>query len=111
MSKIFNLTPHRINIINDDGVEIMSFESMGVARADSSETVVDNINGIDIVHMTYGAPIGLPEYADEVFYIVSMLTISAAISVGRTTDDLLTTADLVRNDKGQIVGCKKLSRV
>lgn len=111
MSKIINLTPHTINIINDDNDEIMSFESMGIARADSSETVVDNINGIDIVHMSYGEPIGLPEYTDDTFYIVSMLTISAAKSIGRTTDDLLTTADLVRNDKGQIVGCKKLSRV
>lgn len=111
MTSIINLTPHTINIYNADGNEVTKFESMGIARADSFETVVGELNGIPVVEMTYGAPVGLPDPTDDTVYIVSMLTIQAAIQVGRTTSDLYTTADLVRNDKGQIIGCRKLSRV
>lgn len=111
MTNIVNLTPHTINIYDVDGNEVSKFESMGIARADSSETVVDYINDIPVVEMTYGAPIGLPDPIEGTVYIVSMLTIQAAIQVGRTTSDMYTTADLVRNDKGQIIGCRKLSRV
>lgn len=109
--KIMNLTPHLICIMDNDGNRIAKFESMGIARADSSETVVDHLNGIPVVEMTYGAPVGLPDPTDDTMYIVSMLTIQAAISVGRSTDDLLTTADLVRDEQGRIIGCRKLSRV
>ena len=108
---IINLTPHCINIYDADGKEISKFESMGIARADSTETVVDHLNDIPVVEMTYGAPVGLPDPTDDTVYIVSMLTIQAAIQVGRTTSDLYTTADLVRNEQGQIIGCRKLSRV
>ena len=94
-----------------DGNEVSKFESMGIARADSFETVVGELNGIPVVEMSYGNPIGLPDPVDGTAYIVSMLTIQAAIQVGRTTADLYTTADLVRNEKGQIIGCRKLSRV
>lgn len=108
---IINLTPHCINVYDADGNEVTKFESMGIARADSTETVVAHLNGIPVVEMTYGNPIGLPDPSEGTAYIVSMLTIQAAIQVGRTTSDLYTTADLVRNDKGQIIGCRKLSRV
>ena len=108
---IINLTPHCINIYDVDGNEVEKFESMGIARADSFETVVGELNGIPVVEMSYGALIGLPDPSDGVAYIVSMLTIQAAIQVGRTTSDLYTTADLVRNEQGQIIGCRKLSRV
>ena len=111
MINIINLTPHTINIMDSDGNEVSKFESMGIARADSFETIVSELNGIPVVEMSYGNPIGLPDPADDTAYIVSMLTIQAAIQVGRTTSDLYTTADLVRNDKGQIIGCRKLSRV
>lgn len=111
MTNIINLTPHTINIYDADGNEVKNFESMGIARADSFETVVGELNGIPVVEMSYGSPIGLPDYMDGTAYIVSMLTIQAAIQVGRTTADLYTTADLVRNEKGQIIGCRKLSRV
>lgn len=111
MTNIINLTPHCINIYDVDGNEVMKFESMGIARADSFETIVGELNGIPVVEMSYGNPIGLPDPADDTAYIVSMLTIQAAVQVGRTTSDLYTTADLVRNDKGQIIGCRKLSRV
>lgn len=111
MTNIVNLTPHTINIYDVNGNEVTRFESMGIARADSFETVVGSINDIPVVEMSYGSPIGLPDPVEGTAYIVSMLTIQAAVQVGRTTSDLYTTADLVRNDKGQIIGCRKLSRV
>ena len=111
MNNIINLTPHTINIYDADCNEVTKFESMGIARADSFETVVGELNGIPVVEMSYGAPIGLPDPIEGTAYIVSMLTIQAAIQVGRTTSDLYTTADLVRNEQGQIIGCRKLSRV
>lgn len=64
---------------------------------------------IPVVQMTYGAPEGLPESQDGVRYIVSYITAMAAKTHGRNTDDLLMTADLVRDEEGQITGCKKFS--
>jgi hypothetical protein len=55
--------------------------------------------------------VDLPEYSIGVQYIVSALTVSAAKAYGRTTNDLLLVADTVRNDQGQIIGCKAFARV
>lgn len=57
MINIINLTPHTINIMDADGNEVSKFESMGIARADSFETVVGELNGIPVVEMSYGNPI------------------------------------------------------
>lgn len=108
--KIINLTPHTVTLIREKEIK---FESRGIARAKQLETAASEmeIGGqkIPTVRMKYGEPEGLPEPKAGVCYIVSYITAMAAMSHGRSTDDLLMTADLVRNEEGQIIGCRKFS--
>ena len=57
-----------------------------------------------MVRTCYGAVVGLPEEQDGVLYIVSGL-VRAALPDRK---DLASPAKLVRNDKGEIVGCEAL---
>ena len=107
---IINLTPHPINIIDEEGNIIKVFESAGVARAAQEDVEIGTLEGIPIIESTFGKPFGLPEPSWGVYYIVSALTAKAASLSGRTTEDLLLTGKTVRNDEGQIIGCQALAR-
>jgi hypothetical protein len=107
--KIRNLTPHEVNIIDEQGITTKSFPSEGVARASQVATPVGEVDGIELVHMEYGKPVDLPEPEEGVMLIVSLITVQAAKASGRRTDDLLLTAGQVRNGKGVIIGCRRLA--
>ena len=111
MAKITNLTPHVVSVCNEDGTVIKCFESKGIARASQVAEVVGELDGIELVSMKFDEPEDLPEYADDVYYIVSIITANAAKAVGRRVDDLLITADPVRDDSGRIIGCKRFALV
>lgn len=61
--------------------------------------------------MTYTRLEDLPDPAPDVYYVVSLVVAQAAAACHRTTADLLTPGEQVRDDKGRIVGCKSLARV
>ena len=107
---IFNLTPHKVNIVDEEGNVIKTFESRGVARATQKDVEVGMLEGIPIIESTFGKIVGLLEPSEGVFYIVSALTAKAASLSGRSTEDLLLTGKTVRNDDGQIIGCQALCR-
>ena len=111
MTNIINLTPHTINICNEDGTIVKSFESNGIARAKQTAEVVGNLDGVELVSMKFGEPEDLPEYAEGTYYVVSIITANAAKAVGRRVDDLLITADPVRDADGRIIGCKRFALV
>lgn len=110
MTTIFNLTPHRINIVDEEGNVIKVFESAGVARAAQSDIEIGTLEGIPIIETTFGKPVDLPEYNQGTYYIVSALTAKAASLSGRNTQDLLLTGKTVRNSDGQIIGCQALAK-
>jgi len=110
MVKIVNLTPHTLNILDENGTEY-SFPSDGIARAAQSSTVVGTLNGIEVVKTTFGAPEGLPDPEEGVFIVVSLATANAAKAAGRTVDDLLLTSDPVRDADGRIIGCRRFARI
>ncbi|MCK9597609.1 MAG: hypothetical protein M0R06_01135 [Sphaerochaeta sp.] len=64
------------------------------------------IDGIPTSVIKFGEPIGLPEQADGVYYIVSQIVKSACPE--RT--DLLVPTDVMRDTNGNIVGCRALGR-
>ena len=107
---IRNLTPHTISICAEDGSIIKSFPSEGIARAKQTAEVVGNLDGIELVSMKFGEPEDLPA-PEDTYYVVSIITANAAKAVGRTVDDLLITADPVRDADGRIVGCKRFALV
>lgn len=108
MNKIVNLTPHAINVQLGDG-SFQTFESEGNARAFQSFAEAGNFKGIRFVHTKYGAPVDLPYPDGETYFIVSTITVTAAREFGRTTNDLLTAVDPIRDEQGRIIGCKALA--
>ena len=107
---IINLTPHPINIVDEEGNVIKVFESAGVARATQEDAEIGTLEGIPIIETEFGEPIGLPEYSQGTYYIVSAITAKAASLSGRNTRDLFLTGKTVRNSDGQIIGCQALAR-
>lgn len=110
MSKIRNLTPHTVNVIAENGTTIATFAPEGVvARASQHAEHVGELDGVELVSMKFGETVDLPEPEDGVWLIVSVITINAAKAQGRTTSDLLMTADPVRDDDGNIIGCRRFA--
>lgn len=108
--EIINLTPHKINIVDNDGKLIKVFKSEGVARATQKDVEIGMLEGIPIIETHFGEPIDLPEYDQGTYYIVSAITAKAASLSGRNTQDLLLTGKTVRNGDGQIIGCQALAK-
>ena len=105
------MTPHTITIVAEDGNTIAVFPSEGVARATQQSVHAFNIDGVEVVKMAFGEPVGLPAPEEGGFLVVSIITANAARAYGRTTDDLLVTANPVRDDEGRIIGCRNLAQV
>ena len=108
--RIKNLTPHPIKVYTGRAV-MATYISEGSARACQATERVGTVDGLPLVSMTYGEPVGLPDPEPGVYLIVSALTAQAAKAHGRPTDDLLLTALPVRNDAGQIIGCQAFARI
>lgn len=107
-AQIINLTPHLINIYRD-GEIILTIPSSGTARAmEGKDKEVCSINGIPVIKKTYSEPENLPEFHENVFYVVSALTAQSAKDCGRATEDLLLTGNLVRDESGRVIGCEAL---
>ena len=102
MKKIVNLTPHEINIIGDINITILP--SGIVTRVSETIEIIDNINGIPIIHKVFGTIENLPDLEKDTIFIVSLLV---AQIVKRS--DILTIGETVRNDKGQVIGAKSLA--
>jgi hypothetical protein len=122
---IINATPHTITLVSKQGIEqdskkqflaetvevIKSIPSSGILpRVSMSNSPAGEIDGIPIESVIYGEIEGLPEYQEEVYYIVSGLVATAAAKIGRT--DCLAPGALVRdkNNPGLILGCLFLQK-
>ena len=104
-----NLTPHVVNIFDAEGHHVMGIPTSGsVARCSQHEQQVAEIDGVTITRQYFGEVEGLPEAKDGTFYIVSRMV---AESVGLSRTDLLVPGPLVRNEDGQPIGCRGLSRI
>lgn len=103
---IMNCTPHTINFVNDAGEVIRSIEPSGILpRVSSSINLVGDIDGIPDEETVYGEITDLPEKQDGVILIVSTMVASRLPN----RDDLRVPGRQVRNDRGQVIGCKSLS--
>lgn len=106
MEKIVNLTPHTINVVDDENHVILTLPSEGVARSESSRELAHMLSigdaSIPVNRTTFGEVQNLPEPQEGVYYVVSAITAKAAS--GR--NDLLLTDDTVRDADGRIIGCR-----
>lgn len=103
--ELVNLTPHPIMV---EGFG--TFESKGLARVSTTQKVVGNINGIDLVETVQGQVEGLPEMEEGKMYIVSGMVLSAL--KGSRADVVApdTGSTAIRNEKGQIIAVTRFTR-
>ena len=101
-NKIINLTPHDVDIYKD-GKIVKTYKSKGSLRLKEILTSNGKICGVPIVKSEYCKD-KIPKYQEGIFYIVSNV-IQVAYPKRK---DLLVTLDLVRDNEGNIIGCKSL---
>lgn len=105
LMNFINMTPHAINLVDCDGNIYRTIEPCGsLIRLKATTERIKEIDGIKLSTTVFGEVEGLPDYAKDTYYIVSQLVKSALPS--RT--DLLVPAEMVRDEKGVIIGCKSL---
>ena len=109
--KILNFTPHAVTIKTASSTN--TYNSVGVARADTRSQVVGYIDDLAIVKKTFGAVYGLPESVpNDTILIVSSLTAQAAKAENHPlADRLYIVNDTVRDENGRIVACTSLAQV
>ena len=104
-SRIKNLTPHTVTIIT--GKEnIIYMPIYPTPRLSTKTEFIGAIDGVPLTKTVFGEVQDLPPKKEGVYLIVSRLVLSAC----PTRTDLLVPNELVRNDKGQIIGCKSLAQ-
>lgn len=92
---IINLTPHAVNA---SGV---TFAPSGtIARVNVTRVQVATVEGVPVYRGSYGETVNLPA-PDGNLYIVSALVRNA--NPGRA--DLLSPGNLIRDEKGNVIGC------
>lgn len=104
MTQIKNFTPHPITICNNAGEVIRVIQPEGLVRLKAVTVPAGEIDGVPLTRTEFGQPEGLPEFREGVFIVVSQLVKTALPS----RSDLLVPAEVVRDEKGNIVGCKSL---
>lgn len=104
---IINKTPHALSIMNDEGKVIKVFEKSDNPVRLSTAVITDEpICGITTTKTQFGEVQNLPDFEEGVYYIVSQL-VKSALPDRR---DLLVPAELVRDENGNIIGCRSLGR-
>ena len=104
MTQIKTFTPHPISICNNAGEVVRVIQPEGLVRLKAVTVPAGEIDGILVTRTEFGQPEGLPDFKEGTFYIVSQLVKNALPN--RT--DLLVPAEVVRDENGNIVGCKSL---
>lgn len=106
--KIINLTPHEITFLDGNNSVLATIEPSGaIARASQTREAIGEVNGIVVNQCSYGSVTGLPDPQDGTIYLVSALTAQAC----RDRNDVFIVDDAVRNEAGQIVGCRAIARI
>jgi len=103
--QFINLTPHSINILNENGDETVIEPSGIVARCQQTNQQRGEINGVPIQQSVFGQVEGLPEQKHDVGYIVSGLVLAQVPD----RPDVFAPANPIRDENGRIIGCAGLS--
>lgn len=105
MATIINMTPHPVVIVDGDNQVVHTFpKGEGTIRLAVSTVEAGAVGDVKLSKTVFGEPVGLPNFSEGTFYIVSQLVKNALPS--RT--DLLVPAEVVRDSNGNILGCKSL---
>lgn len=108
--ELVNLTPHDVNIIIED--KTLTIATSGtIARCEVTREKTQEIKAEDfqipINKTVFGEVENLPKPQENTLYIVSSLVAQAVPN----RSDVVIPDDTVRNDKGQIIGCRGLAHI
>lgn len=108
MKKLINLTPHAVTIVN--GGESITIDPSGIVarckQTDEQTGYIETEYGdIPISETKFGEVIDLPNPKQDTCYIVSRLIMQACYE----RNDLLVPNEIIRDDKGNIIGCASLA--
>lgn len=105
---IFNLTPHAINIVDDDNNIIRTIEPAGTIARVSAKTVRSGeFDGIPLTRTEFGEVVDLPEPTEDTVFVVSSIVASRVPH----RSDVFIPNESVRDEKGRIVGCRSLGHI
>lgn len=96
---IINLTPHKINLVNQLGDKREIEPSGAIARVDSEREFLERINKIDFYTSRLGDVKNLPDRDPDKYYIVSRIVSTAAPN----REDLLVLSHSLRDEIGNII--------
>jgi hypothetical protein len=99
--RLVNLTPHDIDIYNEEQYLIRTLPSEGVARRITTRQEVGRFDGIPLYQTWYHDLEDLPDSEEGTMYIVSLLVRESL--PGR--DDLASPGELIRDASGKPIGC------
>jgi len=102
---LINKTPHSVVICDAEGHTLRVIEPDGHPIRLKAETVrAGEVDGVPMSRTVFGEPENLPEPEKGTFFIVSQLV--KKVCPGRR--DLLVPAEVLRDEKGVILGCQSL---
>ena len=104
--KFINCTTHVLNIIANDGEVIAVPPSGQVARVSTVRKQVMSIGNIPVFSVEFGEVENLPEPEPETVFVVSALVAQRVPE----REDVFSPGELVRDESGQPIGCKGLSK-
>ena len=101
-----NLTPHKVCIYKLNGVtpdlDLVIEAGEKVARVSCEYMKVGKkVEGVDLYRTVFGEVTGLPDYEEGVYLLVSTM-VREALPLRK---DLVSPGQLLRNDKGEVIGC------
>lgn len=104
---IINLTPHPVNVVGEGGEVVATFPPSGqVLRLPEVTEAAGAVCGVPLVIKRLDAAASLPSAREGTFFIVSL---PVAQAVRRP--DFLVPDDLVRDEVGRVVGCRRFAVV
>lgn len=99
--EIINLTPHEVNIYNEQGDLLTTVPASGIiTRISVSRQKVGELNKIPIFENAYGDVENAPEEKEGIIYITS-----AMVSSRLKRLDMYAPGELMRDSEGKIIGC------
>ena len=108
---LVNLTPHDIVFVNESNTPILTINPSGrLARVTVKTVSVGELDvmgvKIPVTTSSFGDVTGLPDEEGGTAYIVSLAVVNALHKKGINRSDLFIPNESVRNEKGQVIGCK-----
>lgn len=102
--KFVNLTPHEVRVFLEEGVSTRLAPSGQIARVLATTSDAGHFGNVPLVKTSFGEVSGLPDSEKGTLYIVSAMVRMALPS----RKDLASPGDLVRDESGNVIGCRNL---